>query len=572
MNMDGSGLILNLVGSVALLLWGVRMVRTGMNRAFGPWLRRILAASSRNPLSAFAVGLGVTGLLQSSTATALIVSSFAGRGLITGAAALAIMLGGDVGSAVAAQVFTLRIDWLSPLLLAGGVFTFLGSKGDRPRIVARIFIGLGLMFLSLRLLGEASAPLRHSPVVTVVLGALGDEPLLALLAAAAFTCLAHSSLAVVLFVMALAASGAVAPALALALVLGANLGGALIPLLDQAAAVPAARRVPLGNALMRGLVAVACLPLVGLAIGLLLRLEPQPGRLVVNAHLAFNIAVALLFLPLVGPVAALCRRLIPERPEADDPGQPRYLDANVIDTPSEALACAARETLRLGDLVAEMLRKSMLVFERDDQKLKREVERADDAVDKLHEAIKLYLIQVSRSEQSIDESRRYADILTFTTNLEHVGDIIDKNLMELANKKMRNRYAFSPEGRIELLGLHRRVSDNLKLALNVFMSRDVALAKRLLAEKSAIRQAEFAMADKHFARLRDGRAESIETSAIHLDIVRDLKRINSHLTSVAYPILEVAGALRESRLVEEAGARPSAADPVADAPPRPQVQ
>ena len=203
---------------------------------------------------------------------------------------------------------------------------------------------------------------------------------------------------------------------------------------------------------------------------------------------------------------------------------------------------------------AVVLRRALTAIEGNDIKIIKELERADDDVDKLHEAIKLYLIQASKTDMSEDESRRHVEILTFTTNLEHIGDIIDKNLMDLAAKKVKKRAAFSPEGLAELKRFHAQVVDNMRLALNVFASRDVALARRLLVEKTGMRAKEFEAAEHHFARLRSGRPESIETSAIHVDIIRDLKRINSHLTSVAYPILEAAGELRESRLREQAAA------------------
>jgi len=197
-----------------------------------------------------------------------------------------------------------------------------------------------------------------------------------------------------------------------------------------------------------------------------------------------------------------------------------------------------------------MLRQALVVFERSDPRLVKEVEKSDNAVDELHEAIKLYLVKVSKSEMSEEESQRYIEVLTFTTNLEHIGDIIDKNLMELAAKKIKNKYTFSPEGLADIRRFHGRVVDNARLAFNVFATRDVVLARRLLAEKASTRAAELEIADNHFERLRAGRPESIETSSIHLDVIRDLKRINSHLTAVAYPILEVAGELRESRLRE----------------------
>lgn len=557
--MHGVETVLNVVGSVALLLWGVRMVRTGLTRAFGAALRRAIAACSRNRFTAFAGGLAITGLLQSSTATALLLSSFAGRGLIPLSIAIAVMLGADVGTTIAAQVLSFDLGWISPLLIGAGVIGFLSTEHDKPRHIGRVAIGLGLMLLSLKLLAAATQPLRESPAFMAALQGLQDEYVIAIVLATLATWFVHSSLSVVLLVMSFAGSGIVEPTLALALVIGANIGGALAPYMAQAGADAAARRVPLANLITRGLLGIAALPFLGAVLAALQWLDPSATRLAVNFHTAFNIAVALVFLPLTDIVAWLCRRLLPDKPVADDPGRPRHLDPNVLDSPTEALGCALRETLNLGDRVGDMLRQSIEVFERNDPKAVKAIEAADDAVDRLYEAIKLYLIQTSRTELGEEDGRRYVEILTFTTNLEHVGDIIDKNLMELAAKKIRNRYAFSPEGRAELRAFHARVQENLRLALNVFTTRDIALARRLVAEKTAIREVEAQAADSHFARLREGRPESIETSSIHMDVIRDLKRINGHLTTVAYPILEVAGELAETRLK-------SAPDPMTERP------
>ena len=333
----------------------------------------------------------------------------------------------------------------------------------------------------------------------------------------------------------------------------------IAPLSALIGSPPAGRRVAVGNLAMRLAVALPFLFLLAPVLALLQMVSASPGQLVLNFHTAFNIVASLLFLPFAGLVAKAVTRLIPDQPVAVDSAKPRHLDPNVIDTPSEALACAMRETLHMGDRVADMLRQALVVFEKSDPKLVKEVEKADNAVDDLHEAIKLYLVKVSKAEMTEEESRRYVEILTFTTNLEHVGDIIDKNLMELATKKIKNRYTFSPEGLEEIRRFHARVMDNMRLAFNVFATRDVTLARRLLAEKATTRAAELAAADSHFARLREGRPESIETSAIHLDVMRDLKRINGHLTSVAYPILEVAGELRDSRLREREAAQASGA-------------
>ena len=546
--MHGVNTILNVIGSVALLLWGVRMVRTGLTRAFGAALRRAIGACSRNRFTAFAGGLGLTGVLQSSTATALLLASFAGRGLISLSIALAVMLGANVGTTLTAQVLSFDLNWVSPLMIAAGVIGFLSSENDKIRHLGRVAIGLGLMLLSLQLLEHAALPLRASPTFVTVLKGLQDEYVLAVIFAAAATWFIHSSLSTVLLVMSFASSGIIQPELALALVIGANIGGAVAPYYDQSSTDVDARRVPLGNLITRVSVGILAVPFLVPIHHWLAFVDAAPARLLVNFHTAFSVVAAILFLPLIEPLAKLCRRLLPSRPQADDPAKARHLDPTVLDTPAEALACATRETLNLGDRVADMLRQSIIVFEKNDQRLVRTIEQEDNVVDKLYESIKLYLIQVSRNELGEEESRRYVEILSFTTNLEHIGDIIDKNLMELAGKKIKKRYMFSSEGMAELKAIHAHVLENVRLALNVFTTRDLSLARRLVAEKTAMRESETVAAESHYARLREGRPESMETSSIHLDVIRDLKRINGHLTSVAYPILEAAGELANTRL------------------------
>lgn len=562
--MGGSELLLTLLGAVALLLWGVRMVRTGLTRTFGASLRTLLARASRGRLTAFAAGIGVTGVVQSSTATALLLASFAGRGLVTLPIAIAIMLGADVGTTLVAQIFAFDIKWLWAAGLFVGVILFSAARSDRTKSLGRIAIGLGLMLLALSVLAGVSEQMRESSVLKLVIGALGTEPIIAVLVAAALTWLAHSSIAIILFIMSLAASGAISPTLGLALVIGANIGGSIAPYIALSGASVPARRVPLGNLAARATIGVLALPFIARLAELLPLLSADPARLVLNAHMLFNIVVALVFLPLVDPLARLIERLLPEPLGAVDRSAAQHLDPTALESPSEALACAMRETLNVGDIVLDMLRRALLAIEGSDMGLVREIEKADDNVDSLHEAIKLYLIRASKADMSEADSRRYVEILTFTMNLEHIGDIIDKNLMELAAKKIKKRYAFSSEGAAELKRFHGQVMDNMRLALNVFASRDPALARRLLLAKTEMRSREFEAADRHFARLRQGRAESIETSSIHLDVIRDLKRINSHLTSVAYPILEATGELRESRL---RGAAPAAAGIGALAPP-----
>ena len=551
-----TAILIHLAGGVALLIWAVRLVRTGAMRAFGSSLRQFLSRFTRNRLAAMASGAGVTMVLQSSTATTLLLSSFAGQALIGLPMAIAVVLGANVGTAIAAFIVSLELGWLWGILLAFGVALYLGSEAmERARNVGRLLVGLGLILLSLVELKAASAPLGASPAFRTLLGALDNEPLLALIVAVAATWLTHSSIAIVLLIASFWSGGLLSAPLAITLILGANLGNALVPVLDQLGAPAAQRRVAIANLLTRIAVVLAVLPFVRPLGALMTGLPGDHSRLAVELHVVLNLVGALIFLPFVYPLAKLVQRILPDAPAQESDARPLYLDSNLLDSPSEALASAMRETLRLGDRVNGMLKDSMTLLESDQMRLSREIAEADDGVDTLHEAIKLYLVKLSRAELSETESRRLFEIITLNTNLEHIGDIIDKNLRELAEKKIRKGYRFSAEGATEIRDFHQRVTHSLQLALNVLATRDIALARQLFDEKPGIRAAERAATERHYERLRSGVAASMETSSIHLDVLRDLKRIHGHVTAIAYPILEAAGELRESRLRREAAAK-----------------
>ncbi|WP_191061962.1 Na/Pi cotransporter family protein [Geminicoccus harenae] len=549
--MNGTEILLHLLGAVALLLWGVRMVRTGMSRAFGAGLRHFLGRSVRNRLAAFAAGLGVTMLLQSSTATSVLVSSFAARGLMETGPALAVMLGADVGTALIALLLSFRIAWLGSLFLLLGVAVFLGTESAKARSLARVGIGLGLVLLSLQQIVQAAAPLGTSPVMIELMGALGDTPLVGFLLAALLTWLLHSSLAIVLLIASLAASGVVAPPLALALVLGANAGAGIVAAVMTAQAPAAGRRAPMGNLIKRAGTALALLPFIPQLLPLLEAALPS-GLLTVGAHIGFNLLLALIFLPLTGPFDRLLVWLMPDDPAGTDPATPRFLEQDALDTPSVALASAVRETLRVGEVIQSMLRDVMTVLRTDDARLLRQVRDQDDVVDRLHESIKHYLTELAQRELDRKESRRQIEILTFVTNLEHVGDIVDKNLMELAAKKIRLQVQFSPDGMAEIEAFHAEILRDLELAFAVFLTSDLADARRLFAAKAKMRELERRYTDSHLARLMTGRVDTRDSSSLHLDVMRDLKRIHAHIVSVAYPILEREGELAASRLRSEA--------------------
>jgi len=551
--MTGTEVLITVFGGVALILWGCRMVRTGVLRAFGSALLQFVADWTDNRLRAVVAGSIVGTLLQSSTATALLVSPFVAQGAILTAGALAIMLGADLGSAVAALIFSSGISSIWPLLVFAGyvLYAAFENRNARAKNIGRVLIGLGLLFVGLRTVGLAGSHLSSSPVISTIIEATSNEPLLAVLAGALLTWLAHSSIAIVLFAVAVASTAGLPAEQLFPFVLGINAGAALPAVSATISEPPATRRIPIGNLIFRFVGVIVALPLLPVLTGRVTGLADDAGMQIILFHLAFNAALIPLFITLTGPVAWLSQSLLPELAGKDGSTGPRYLDASLLQSPSAALGAAARETLRMGEIVESMLANTIDMLSSGDPALSKEVEAAEDRVDALNEAIKLFLTKLMREELSDDDSRRALHIITFTTNLEHVGDIIDKNLIELADKKRRHRLQFSDSDWDDIHTMHALIMDTLQLSLNVFMTGQPDSARTLIARKTELRQLELDDTEQHLERLRSGVFESMVTSSIHLDVIRDFKRINSHLVSVAYPVLERAGELRPSRLTKK---------------------
>ncbi len=540
--------LLNLLAAIALLVWGTHIVRTGMLRVFGENLRRILALSFGNRFRALCAGLGVTSLVQSSTATCLIVASFVGKNLVTTSAALAVMLGADVGSSLMAVVFSFDLSWLSPLLIFVGVVVFISKQNSGAGAVGRVLIGLGLITLALQLIVASTRPLTEAPAVRALLVSLPTDVMLDIVVGAALTVLSYSSLAIVLLIATLAASAMVPVPAALGLVLGANIGSGVLAMLATAGASPQVRRLPLGNLLFKiggTLLFIAFLPQVHV---LLQQLVATVHQQVVVFHLVFNLVLAVVFIGFTGLVGRTVDRWLLEPAPGADTTRPRHLDPLALTMPSLAISCAVREALHQADVVETMLRGILPVIRNNDLRLSGELRALDDTVDELYSAIKFYLTQISGEALSKDESRRWTDIVSFTINMEQVGDIIERILQDIEDKKVKTNRSFSEAGMAEIVHLHERLLANLRLAMSVFLDGHVRDAKRLLEEKAHFRDLEHEYAANHIARLRDNTTQSIETSSLHIDLLSDLKRINSHLCSIAYPILESAGALTATRI------------------------
>jgi phosphate:Na+ symporter len=542
--------LVDLAGSVALLLWGVHMVQSGIQRAFGPHLRRLLGAALGDRLRGFAAGLGITAILQSSTATGLMTASLAAGGLVDLVPALAVMLGANVGTTLIVQLLSFDISRVAPLLILVGLIMFRKGGHSRPRDLGRVAIGLGLMLMALTQLLAIMQPFEDVPSLRLLMGSIATQPIIDVIFAAVLTWAAHSSVASVLFIVSLTATGVVPPEAGFALVLGANLGTALNPLLESPAGDPSAKRLPIGNLLNRlfgCVLALMFLPKIGTA---LMAWEPDRARVIADFHTLFNIVTGLLFLPFLGPFSRLLMRMLPTRAAPTDPSRPLYLDEAARETPAIALAGAAREALRMADVVEAMLRGALEALD-GDRKHVAAVKGLDTVVDRLNGAIKGYLTALDPEDLDEEDNRRLGEILAFATNLEHAGDIVEQGLMAIAAKRLKRGLAFSTDGQAEIRAMLERLAGNVQAAAAVFMTDDARAARRLLGEKQVFRDLETRGTEAHFSRVRAGRVESVETSALHLDVLRDLKRINSHLAAAAYPVLDRIGELLPSRLKQD---------------------
>lgn len=540
--------LLNLAGAVALLLWSVHMVQTGIQRAFGARLRSVLIGALRNRLAAFAAGLGVTSILQSSTATGLMVTGFAAAGLVELVPALGIMLGANVGTTVIVQALSFNVVAAAPALILIGVLMFRRGM-TTTRDLGRVFIGLGLMLLALQQLLAVATPFENVPSLRLVLGAIAAQPFLDAILAAGLTWAAHSSVAIVLLVMSLCAKGTVPPEAAFALVLGANIGTAINPVLEGTSGDdPVGRRVPMGNLLVRCVGAAIALVLLPQITGVMAMVGDN-ARAVADFHTLFNLALALVGLPLLTPYAALLRRMLPARVDPADPSRPKHLDASARETPAVALGGAAREALRMSDVLESMLTGLRDTLTHRDRKRIAETKRMDDVLDKLNAAIKSYLTSLDPDALTDADHRRLTEILIFATNIEQAGDVVERNLLAHANKMMRRGLALPTDVQEELLSLIDRLAADLRTAASLFVTGDARAARLLAAEKEVLRDMESRATAAHFARLRAGKADAAQTSGLHLDLLRDLKRLGAHLVAAAaYPVLETTGELLPSRL------------------------
>jgi phosphate:Na+ symporter len=493
--------------------------------------------------------MGAAVLLQSSTAVAVLVSNFVSKGGLATATGLAFLLGADVGSAVVTQLLMMRQPLLIPLLLVIGITIFLRGERSNTRQIGRIMIGLALIFVSLDMIRGATEPMISNPGTQAVMAYLGRDLLTAFVIGAVFAWGVHSSVAAVLLFVTLAGQSILPIPAAAAMVLGANLGGGFIAFVLTYSAPLASRRMVMANLILRGGGAALTVFVIAAMPDLLFQLGATPARQAINLHLAFNLALAVVALPFVGPITAMLSYFLAEKSSPNGAMDiASALDPALLDRPQRAIDCAARELLTMGQKIEQMLIAVEPLYDQWNAVTASMIVDQDKAIKQTHLDIKLYLAQLGQKGMDEDLSRRSMELASISSSLDSASDAITRIMLDLTKRLDLQKLQFSPKGREEIRDFTDRVQSNVQLALNVMMNQNPAEARELVAAKEKVRKVEQKLQRSHIGRLREGLVESIETSNIHQETLRALKQINTAFSMVGHPILLKSGELLKSRL------------------------
>jgi phosphate:Na+ symporter len=531
---------ISLFGGVLLLVYGIRQTGEGLQKAAGPHLKQFLSYLTKNRFLGLILGVIITVLTQSSSATIVLLVGFVSSGILKFPQTLGVILGADIGTTVTVQIISFKILDYSVLFIGLGLLAMYIGKREFWKDMGQALLGFGFIFLSMKIMSDAMTPLKDSEVFGLMITLLGDNPVMGILLAAAFTGIVQSSAATIGVAMSLATQGLIDLDHAIPVILGANIGTCATAVVAALSGPVQARRVAYAHTMFKVLGVLIFFPFMGMLALVVERTSDDLLHQIANAHTFFNVALAVIFLPFAAVMARLMERVVTEKPGMK-PFGPKYLDETVLSTPSLALSQAVRETLRMADIVQDMMKNLMDAFKKRDSLLIEMTEDMDDMLDKLDRAIRFYLVKLSSAALSDDQSRREQMLIRITSNLENIGDIVDKNIMSLARKMKRRDLHFSADGLREIEEFYAKTMENFLLSVSALTTGDADLEDKVIKNRIRIKEMERVCRESHIERLKKGLTESFDTSAIHLDLLTYLDRINSYVTDIAMAIKESRG-------------------------------
>ncbi len=543
------------LGGLAIFLHGLGLAKDGLQKLAGDKLRAIITAVTRTRLAGLVAGSAVTMIIQSSTATTVMLVGFAAAGVLTLPQAMAVLLGSDIGTTITVQLLSFRLSKYALLIAFIGFAIRFASRKRRPKYLGESLLGFGLLFLGLKLMAEGTSPLTREAGFASAVSYFSDNPLLGILAAAFFTILLQGSAPTIGLLLSLALSSQdgnpddfrLTLSAALPMVLGANVGTTVTPALSAMGQAVEGKRVAIAHVRFKVLGVTLFLPFLGPFERLVTSVSGGDlARQIANAHTLFNVIVGFAFLPFTELAARAITRAY--QPPVEETFGPKYLDPRATETPPLAFGLAQREFLRMCDIVGEMLKGTVRVYESNDLDLMEEIEAKDDKVDILNREIRFYLARMGQENLTPEQADRQMALITLTNDVENIGDAVNKNLLPLARKKATLGMQFSAEGFKDIEEFHRRVCENYDLALAAFTTNDEGLARKVLRHRDSLVIFEGELKQRHIGRLTQGISESLETSSIHLDVLSYLRRINFLLSNLA----EVVVATKRAEEAERA--------------------
>ena len=527
---------ITLLGGLCLFLYGLDVTRNNLEITSGKHLRDILGKLTENRLVAFATGLFITLVLQSSSASIAMLVGFVSSALVTLTQSMALILGADVGTTLAVQLIAFRVADYSLLIIVIG-FLMVTLLNQKHKAYGKFTLGIGFIFLGVWQMGQAASAFKDSESLKLTLLLLKDHPMLSLFLAASATALLQSSAAFFGILLSLAHCGILPFHQALPMVIGANIGSCTLPFLVALKSTDRGRQVSYAHILLKISGVLLLLPFLGSFENLVTHTAVTASRQIAHAHFLFNFALSILFLPFINFGAILINKLAPLKPEAEVFG-PKYLNRQVLTTPSFAFGQAKREVMRMAGIVQEMVEKLFIAFEKGSEHAFTEIEDSEDRSDILYREIRKYLVELSQQSSSEIQAAQQLELIILTSDLEHIGDTIDKSILPLIRIKMNKKLQLSQQGFSEIRDFHQKVVENYQLTISAFDTRDVELCRRVIRRKDQLRELELELRDKHSQRLSKGVKESIDTSAMHLELLSYLRQINSFISNIVYSILQ----------------------------------
>jgi phosphate:Na+ symporter len=524
---------LNMVGGMGLLLYGMYIMSEGLQKIAGKKLRTILSTLTQNRLVGLLVGAVVTIIFQSSTATTVILVGLTSASIISLRQTLSVILGSDIGTTITAQLIALKVTEIALPIVGIGATIIFFCKREKYKRIGQVLIGFGLLFLGLKIMSDTMYPLRDDPYFKDMLMEMSDRPLLAIILAAIFTFLVHSSAATIGIIMVLAMQGLVPTVSAIYLLFGANIGTSFTAVLSSLGSTREAQRVATAHFMFKLAGVLVFLPFVGPFADFVKWLAPNsPGFQVANIHTIFNVGIALMFLPFTSQFAKLLEFIVPEKASNTVEIKPRYLDESLITTPSIAIGMAQKEVIRITDRVTEMVMRCDHLFKKYDESITEELLNKEDEVDKLSEATNSYLTKLMRQPLAKEEFNQCMGLVHIVKDYEHIGDVIEKNIIYLAESKHANNGDFSPDGQREITAMLHKLIEMLHVVNTAIVTNNCYLTERAKTLHEEIVDMEFRFRMSHFARMQMGGKDSENTSSIFLDVINSYLRIAEHLNNV----------------------------------------